>query len=58
MSCTPRPGPAPWRCSRLKITVVRTGVGSRFLPLIGVTLFALLALTWFTVTPDFLAGED
>ena len=42
----------------LKITVVRTGVGSRFLPLIGATLFALLALTWFTVTPDFLAGED
>ena len=27
-------------------------------PYLGVTLFALLAVTWFTVTPDFLAGED
>ena len=31
---------------------------ARFLPYLGVTLFALLAVTWFTVTPDFLAGED
>ena len=23
-----------------------------------ITLFALLAVTWLTVTPDFLAGED
>jgi len=42
----------------IKITVVRTGVGGRFLPYLGVTLFALLAVTWFTVAPDFLAGED
>jgi hypothetical protein len=42
----------------IKIAVVRSGVGSRFLPLLGVTLFALLALTWFTVVPGFLAGED
>ena len=27
-------------------------------PYLGVTLFALLAVTWLTVTPDFLAGED
>ena len=31
---------------------------ARFCPYLGVTLFALLAVTWFTVTPDFLAGED
>jgi Family of unknown function (DUF6529) len=42
----------------IKICVVRTGIGSRYLPYLGITLFALLALTWFTVTPDFLAGED
>jgi hypothetical protein len=42
----------------IKVCVVRTGVGSRALPYLGVTLFALLALTWFTVTPDFLAGKD
>jgi len=42
----------------IKVCVVRTGIGSRYLPLLGITLFALLALTWFTVTPDFLAGED
>ena len=42
----------------IKIAVVRSGIGGRFLPYLGVTLFALLALTWFTVTPDFLAGED
>jgi hypothetical protein len=42
----------------LKVGVVRTGVGSRALPYLGVSLFALLAVTWLTVTPDFLAGED
>jgi hypothetical protein len=42
----------------IKIAVVRSGVGSRFLPLLGVTLFALLAVTWFSVVPGFLAGED
>ena len=42
----------------VKVGVVRTGVGSRALPYLGVTLFALLAVTWLTVTPDFLAGED
>lgn len=42
----------------VKVAVVRTGVGSRFLPYLGVTLFTLLAVTWFTVAPDFLAGED
>jgi hypothetical protein len=42
----------------IKVAVLRTGRGGRFLPLLGLTLFALLAVTWFTVTPDFLAGED
>jgi hypothetical protein len=42
----------------VKVLVVRTGVGSRALPYLGVTLFLLLAVTWFTVTPGFLAGED
>ena len=42
----------------VKVLVVRTGTGSRALPSLGVTLFALLAVTWLTVTPDFLAGED
>lgn len=42
----------------VKVAVLRSGVGGRFLPYLGVTLFALLAVTWFTVTPDFLAGED
>ena len=42
----------------IKIAVVRSGVGGRALPYLGVTLFALLAVTWFTVAPDFLAGED
>ena len=27
-------------------------------PYLGITLFLLLAVTWFTVAPDFLAGED
>jgi hypothetical protein len=42
----------------IKVTVLRTGRGGRFLPLLGITLFTLIAVTWFTVTPDFLAGED
>ncbi len=42
----------------VKVAVVRSGKGGRLLPYLGVTLFALLAVTWFTVTPDFLAGED
>ena len=42
----------------IKVVVVRRGVGGRFLPVLGVTLFTLLAISWFTVTPDFLAGED
>jgi hypothetical protein len=42
----------------VKVSVVRSGRGGRALPYLGVTLFALLAVTWLTVTPDFLAGED
>ena len=42
----------------IKVVVVRSGVGGRFLPVLGITLFTLLAISWFTVTPDFLAGED
>jgi hypothetical protein len=42
----------------VKVAVVRSGVGGRFLPYLGITLFALLAVTWLTVAPDFLAGED
>jgi hypothetical protein len=42
----------------IKVAVVRTGVGSRALPYLGVTLFLLLAVTWFTVAPGFLAGKD
>ena len=42
----------------VKVAVIRSGKGGRLLPYLGVTLFALLAVTWFTVTPDFLAGED
>jgi hypothetical protein len=42
----------------VKVAVVRSGRGGRALPYLGVTLFTLLAVTWFTVTPDFLAGED
>ena len=42
----------------VKIGVVRSGGGGRALPYLGVTLFTLLAVTWLTVMPDFLAGED
>ena len=42
----------------IKVAVLRSGVGGRLLPVLGITLFVALAVTWFTVTPDFLAGED
>jgi hypothetical protein len=42
----------------IKIFVVRSGKGGQFLPYLGTLLFLLLAVTWFTVVPDFLAGED
>jgi hypothetical protein len=42
----------------IKITVVRSGRGGQLLPYLGTLLFVLLAITWFTVAPDFLAGED
>ena len=42
----------------IKIAVVRSGKGGQFLPYLGTALFVLLAITWFTVTPGFLAGED
>jgi hypothetical protein len=42
----------------VKVFVIRSGRGGRALPYLGVTLFTLLAVTWLTVTPDFLAGED
>ena len=32
--------------------------GRALLPVLGITLFTLIAISWFTVTPDFLAGED
>ena len=34
------------------------GQGRPVLPYLGTLLFLLLAVTWFTVAPDFLAGED
>jgi hypothetical protein len=43
----------------LKILVIRRWhAASRFLPLLGASVFVLLALTWLTAAPDFLAGED
>ena len=42
----------------IKIAVVRSGKGGQLLPYLGTLLFLLLAVTWFTVVPDFLAGED
>ena len=54
-------GRASARVVVLAIKVARRALrrGRRaFLPYLGVTLFALLAVTWFTVAPDFLAGED
>jgi hypothetical protein len=42
----------------IKVAVIRSGKGGRALPYLGVSLFTLLAITWLTVTPEFLAGED
>jgi hypothetical protein len=42
----------------VKIFVVRSGKGGQYLPYLGTTLFILLAITWFTVVPSFLGGED
>ena len=42
----------------VKVAVIRSGKGGALLPVLGITLFTLIAITWFTVTPDFLAGED
>jgi hypothetical protein len=43
----------------LKIAVVRWWhAAGRFLPLLGITVFLLLAVTWFTAVPGFLGGED
>ena len=42
----------------LKVTLIRSGKANVLLPYLGVTLFALLAITWFTVAPEFLSGED
>jgi hypothetical protein len=42
-----------------KIAVVRWGLGlSRGLPLFGLTVFALLVVTWATSAPDVLGGES
>jgi hypothetical protein len=42
-----------------KVAVVRLGLGlSRGLPLFGLTVLALLALTWATSAPDVLGGES
>ena len=42
-----------------KIAVVRWGLGlSRGLPLFGLTVFALLAVTWATSAPDVLGGKS
>ena len=43
----------------LKILVIRRWhAAGRFLPALGASVFVLLALTWLTAAPDFLAGED
>ena len=43
----------------LKILVIRRWhAASRLLPLLGVSVFVLLALTWLTSVPGFLAGGD
>jgi hypothetical protein len=42
-----------------KIAVVRWGLGmSRGLPLFGLTVFALLAVTWATSAPEVLGGDS
>jgi hypothetical protein len=42
----------------VKVAVVRSGKGGQYLPYLGTLLFVLLAITWFTVAPGFIAGED
>ena len=42
-----------------KVSVVRFFPrAGRLLPYLGATVFVLLAVTWLTAVPDFLAGED
>jgi hypothetical protein len=42
-----------------KVSVVRFfPAAGRFLPLLGVSVFVLLALTWFSAVPGFLSGDD
>ena len=42
----------------LKVSLIRSGKAGWALPYLGLTLFTLIAITWFTVTPEFLSGED
>ncbi len=43
----------------VKVAVVRRGLGmSRGLPLFGLTVFALLAVTWATSAPELLGGDS
>ena len=42
----------------VKVSLIRSGRAGWALPYLGVTLFTLIAITWFTVTPEFLSGED
>jgi CDP-diglyceride synthetase len=42
----------------LKVSLIRSGRAGWALPYLGVTLFTLIAVTWLTVTPEFLSGED
>jgi Family of unknown function (DUF6529) len=42
-----------------KVSVVRFFPrAGGLLPYLGVTVFVLLAVTWFTAVPDFLSGDD
>jgi hypothetical protein len=42
-----------------KISVVRWFPrAGGLLPYLGMTVFVLLAVTWFTAVPDFLSGDD
>jgi hypothetical protein len=42
----------------LKVAVVRRGLGlGRFLPVLGISVFVLFALTWLTSAGSFLAGS-
>jgi hypothetical protein len=43
----------------VKVSVIRfVPRAGGLLPFLGVTVFVLLAVTWFTAVPDFLSGED